>query len=143
MTLIISISWIEIYSIHTIPIFTILEKELTKARWAKISRILRSFLLSLKPVAKFGWFLLWMIVISPCNGYIENWKGKKNHDLSMKEGSLFCFVIMRSTERWCFRSCSWCLWKALDEEGCMGLILWCLDLRCKSSWILNDFFIGN
>ncbi len=26
----------------------------------------------------------------------------------MMEGSLFCFVVMRS--------CSWCLWKALDEE---------------------------
>ncbi len=36
--------------------------------------------------------------------------------LSMKDGSLFCFVVMRSTEPGCFRSCSWCLWKALDEE---------------------------
>ncbi len=35
----------------------------------------------------------------------------------MKEGSLFCFVVMRSTEPGCFRSCSWCLWKALEEEG--------------------------
>jgi hypothetical protein len=44
-------------------------------------------------------------------------------DLSMKgEGSLFCFVVMRSTEPGCFRSCSWCLWKALDEEGRMGLV---------------------
>jgi hypothetical protein len=40
--------------------------------------------------------------------------------LSMKEGSLFCFVVMRSTPLGCFRSCCWCLWKALDEEGCMG-----------------------
>jgi hypothetical protein len=35
--------------------------------------------------------------------------------LSMKEGSLFCFVlfcfsVMRSTEPGCFRSRSWCLW---------------------------------
>jgi hypothetical protein len=42
--------------------------------------------------------------------------------LSVKEVSLFCFVVMRSTEWGCFRSCSWCLWKALDEEGCMGLV---------------------
>jgi len=42
-------------------------------------------------------------------------------DLCMKEGSLFCFVLMRSTKPGCFRLCSWCLWKALDEEGCMGL----------------------
>jgi hypothetical protein len=40
----------------------------------------------------------------------------------MKEGSLFCFVVMRSIELGCFRSCSWCLWRALDEEGCMGPI---------------------
>jgi hypothetical protein len=40
-------------------------------------------------------------------------------NLSMKEGSLFCFVIVKSTEPGCFTSCSWCLWKALDEKGCM------------------------
>ncbi len=60
--------------------------------------------------------------------------------LSMKEGSLFCFVVMRSTVPGCFRSCSWCIWKALDEEVCMGLVPCHLDLQCKSSWILNDFF---
>jgi hypothetical protein len=44
--------------------------------------------------------------------------------LSMKEGSffLFCIVIMRITKPGCVRSCSWCLWKALNEEGCMGLV---------------------
>ncbi len=56
--------------------------------------------------------------------------------LSMKDGSLFCFVIMKSTEPGCFRLCCWCLWKALDEEGCMGLVP-CLDLWCKSScWMI-------
>jgi hypothetical protein len=44
------------------------------------------------------------------------------NDLSMKEGNLFCFAVMRSTELGCFRLCSWCLWKALDEERCMGLV---------------------
>jgi hypothetical protein len=53
--------------------------------------------------------------------------------LSMKEGSLFCFVNMRFTELGCFGSCFWCLWKALDKEVCMGLVPWHLDLRCKSS----------
>jgi hypothetical protein len=51
------------------------------------------------------------------------WQGMEipqNTHLSMKEGSLFCFVVMRSTELGCFRSCSLCLWKALDEEGRMG-----------------------
>jgi len=41
--------------------------------------------------------------------------------LSMKEGNLISFVVMRSIVLRCFRSCSWCLWKALDKEGCMGL----------------------
>ncbi len=40
----------------------------------------------------------------------------------------------------CFRLCSWSLWKALNEQGCIGLVPWCLDVWCKSSWILNDFF---
>jgi hypothetical protein len=38
-----------------------------------------------------------------------------DYHLSMEKGSLF--VLMRST-----KLCSWCLWKALDEEGCMGLV---------------------
>jgi hypothetical protein len=43
--------------------------------------------------------------------------------LSMKEGSFFVVVVgMRSTELGCFRSSYWCLWKALDEEWCMGLV---------------------
>jgi site-specific recombinase len=43
---------------------------------------------------------------------------------SIYEGSLFCFVVMRSInyETGCFRLCSGCLWKALDQEGCMGLV---------------------
>jgi hypothetical protein len=53
---------------------------------------------------------------------------KVRANVSMKEGSLFCFVVVRATVPGCFRSCSWCLSKALNEEGCMGLVLWCLDL---------------
>jgi len=33
--------------------------------------------------------------------------------------------------------------ESLNKEGCMGLIPWCLDLRSKRSWILNDFFTEN
>jgi len=54
-----------------------------------------------------------------------------------------CFVVMRSTKLGCFRSCSWCLWKALNKKGCMGLVPWHLHFWCKSSWILNDFFAEN
>jgi hypothetical protein len=67
---------------------------------------------------------------------IFHWRVK---NLSMKEGSLFCIVVMRSIKLRCFILCSWCLLKALDEEGCIGLVLWRLDLWCKSSWTLNDF----
>jgi len=53
----------------------------------------------------------------------------------MKEGSLFCFVVMRSTEPGCFRSCSWCHWKALEEGvgggGGMGMVPWDLDFWGK------------
>jgi hypothetical protein len=50
---------------------------------------------------------------------------------------------MRSTEPRCFKSCSWCLWKALDEEGCMGFITWRLDLQCKSFayWVIYSLKI--
>ncbi len=53
--------------------------------------------------------------------------------LLMVEGSLFVclfvlFVLMRSTKGGCSRSCSWSLWKALEEEGCMGLVSWRLEL---------------
>ncbi len=64
--------------------------------------------------------------------------------LSMKEGSLVCFVVMRSTEPGDFRLCSWCIWKALDKGGVHGLFIpWCFDLQCKSSSILNDFLMKN
>jgi len=78
-----------------------------------------------------------------CNGPIKlapkkNKVGLVSHpltNLSMKEGSLFRFGAMRSTEHGCFRSCYWCLWKALDEER-RGAWAWfhkCLDLWYKSS----------
>ncbi len=50
-----------------------------------------------------------------------------------------CFVLFCSYEihptRMCFRSWSWCHWKALDEEeGCIGLGFHdFLNFRCKSS----------
>ncbi len=38
------------------------------------------------------------------------------NDLS---GSLFCKYEIHWTFRCFFRSCSWCFWKAFDEDGCM------------------------
>jgi hypothetical protein len=62
------------------------------------------------------------------------WCSKCGHGRSMynilsigKATCLWClvfvscsFVVMRSTKPGCLRSHSWCLWKALDKEGCMG-----------------------
>ncbi len=75
-----------------------------------------------KGLVSFG--VNWFFYLIPGGGLVY---------LSMKEGSLFCFVVMRSTEPGCFRSCSWCLCKALNEEGCMDLLPQHLDLQCKSS----------
>jgi hypothetical protein len=120
---------------------------------------------------------------SLCYPTLPNMRGRSNwHNLSMKEGSLFWCVVMRSTEPGCFKSCSWRLWKALNppnrdasdhvlgvfgklsthrtgmlqimflvslessrwQEGvAWALVPWHLDLWCKSSWILNDFFTKN
>jgi hypothetical protein len=45
---------------------------------------------------------------------------------SIYEGRLFVcfvlFVLMRSIQPGCFRLGPWSLWKALDEEGCIGLV---------------------
>jgi len=67
-------------------------------------------------------------------------------NLSMMEGSLFCFVVMRSTEpemlQIVFLVSLESSWRQ-DKRGAWALVPWCLDLWCKSSWILNDFFIEN
>jgi hypothetical protein len=65
---------------------------------------------------------------------------------TIKWRKVVCFVLFCSYEihrTGCFRSCSLCFSKALNEEGCMSLVPWCLDFWPKSSWILNDFFTQN
>jgi hypothetical protein len=59
--------------------------------------------------------------------------------LSMKQGSLFCFVRVTSPKSQCFMSRSWYLQKALDEHGCTDLVWDCLELWCESYWLLNHF----
>jgi len=59
-------------------------------------------------------------------------------NLSMKEGSLFCSYEIHWTRM--LPIVFLVSWKALNEEGCiMGLVSWCLDLWCKSSWIIEWF----
>jgi hypothetical protein len=58
---------------------------------------------------------------------------------------LFCFVVMRSTKLECFRSCSWCLLKALNEEGCMGLAwfhdVWTCGAKGLEYWMISSLKI--
>jgi len=58
--------------------------------------------------------------------------------LSMKEGSLFCTYEIHWTGM--FLGVFGKLW---TRTGAWPWIPWRLDLRCKSSWILNDFFTEN
>jgi hypothetical protein len=52
---------------------------------------------------------------------------------------LLCFVLMRSTTLGCFRLRSWCLWKALDEEG--GAWAWFHDIWTCSAKVLEYWMI--
>ncbi len=89
---------------------------------------------------KNGWMDGWMNEWWSSALTWRGWWGVDGVGDVQKWRKVVCFVVMRSTEPGCFRLCSWCLWKALNKEGCMGFVLWHLDLLCKSSWILNDFF---
>jgi hypothetical protein len=44
---------------------------------------------------------------------------------------------MRSTELGCFRSHSWCLWKALDDKGCVDTLATLVDLNKLFDWVLE------
>jgi hypothetical protein len=83
------------------------EALITSSSWGISVRQLQSII--------FGKFQGCVTIIFVSNIFMCN-------NLSMKGGSLFCFVVMRSIESGCFRLCSWCLWRALDEKGCMGLV---------------------
>jgi hypothetical protein len=45
----------------------------------------------------------------------------------------------KSHKTWCFKSCVWFFGKLLRRRGSFS---WCLDLLCRSSWVMNDFFTG-
>jgi len=72
-------------------------------------------------------------------GFAHIWPGL----LSMKEGSFFCFVLMRSTELACFRSCSWCLSKALDEMRHMAWfhVVWTCGAKVFEYWVISSLII--
>jgi hypothetical protein len=60
----------------------------------------------------------------------------------MKQASMFVLFVLpwRSTQRGCFRSRSWSLWKALDEEGCMGFGSMAFGPVLAGSPVLVHFF---
>jgi len=62
-------------------------------------------------------------------------------NLSMKECSLFCFVVIRSTELGCFRSCSRCLGKLwMRRASAWSCDLWTCGAQVLKYWI---FFTEN
>jgi hypothetical protein len=52
-------------------------------------------------------------------------------NLCMKQGSLFCFVTMKSTKLGGLKLCSWYVWKSLDKEGCIILVhdIWTCSVK--------------
>jgi hypothetical protein len=77
------------------------------------------------------WNLFWF--------WVDKWH------LSVKEGSLFCFAVMRSTKPGCFRLCSWCLWKAVDEEekGAWAWLhgVWTCGAKVLEYWMISSLKI--
>jgi hypothetical protein len=71
--------------------------------------------------------------------FLESQFSYQHPFIKLKKGYfvLFCFVVMKSTKPRCFRLCSWCLWKALNKKGCMGLVPQCLHLLFKWEKLLN------
>jgi len=80
-----------------------------------------------EPVSLVKVFRLFRLIGSDCFGVQSvNTIGRCTTYYLLAQGqqhvcdALFCFVVYeRSTELGCFSLCSWCLWKALDEEGCL------------------------
>jgi hypothetical protein len=58
--------------------------------------------------------------------------------LSMKQGSLFCFVMLRSPKPWCFRLCSWYLQNLSMNEDALALfeIVWNYGLEVTNYWTI-------
>jgi len=57
--------------------------------------------------------------------------------------SFVLFVLMRSTEPGCFRSCSWSLWKALDEQGASAWFhgIWTCGVEVLEYWMIFSLII--
>jgi hypothetical protein len=65
-------------------------------------------------------------------------------NLAMKEGKLFWFVVTRSTKLGCFRSCSWCLWKALTRRGAWAWFhdVWNCSAKVLEYWMISSLKIN-
>jgi hypothetical protein len=77
----------------------------------------------------FYWILAFIIYLNvDCKK-----SGKKTHvSLSMKEGSLFCLGVMRSSELGCFRSCFWVSLESSRQGGVHGL--------GRGAWAWHDYW---
>jgi hypothetical protein len=96
--------------------FTKVQQSINNATIMELQIALRKvfeFLIFMKILVHIGYYnYILMILVRITLTLVSN--------LCMKEGSLFCSVVMRSIEM--LQINSWCLWKALNEEGCMGLV---------------------
>jgi hypothetical protein len=54
-----------------------------------------------------------------------------------------CFVVRRSIKPGCFRSCSECLWKALNEEGWRGAWAWFHGVWTCNAKVLEYWMISS
>jgi hypothetical protein len=80
-------------------------------------------------------------------GCDDTWANGTSHiSLFMKEGCLFVlFILMRSTELGCFRSCFWSLWKSFKEErrGALAWFhgVWTCDVKVFEYWMISSLKI--
>ncbi len=63
---------------------------------------------------------------------------------TLGDHSIVLCVLVRSTEPGCLIQITFLVsLESSRGEGCIGMVPWCLDLRCKSFWTLNNFFTEN
>ncbi len=99
---------------------------------------------------KFGnkfWSVEWRQRSKQMSDHIQNESKRKNNEgepttiyLWSKVVCLFCFVCPDEIHQTGMLQITFF---ASLEEGCVSLVSWRLDLWCRRSWILNDFFTEN
>ncbi len=88
-------------------------------------------------------FTYWVSLF--CNGFTLGPAAQATLVYLWRKVVCFVFVLMRTIKLGCFRLCYWCLWKALNEEGCIGLALFHQVLTCGAKvleyWMISSLQI--